>query len=107
LYATRLEVLKDEGQRHLQGLLEIANTRTGLYTAAFLGNGMTSRQAETTAARHGVDTRALDRLTLQRPDPKGLLLGFAAFDEKSIRQGVMHLAAALGTRARVRTVGRT
>jgi GntR family transcriptional regulator/MocR family aminotransferase len=55
LYATRLEVLKDEGQRHLQGLLEIANTRTGLYTATFLGNGMTSRQAETTAARHGVD----------------------------------------------------
>jgi len=59
---------------------------------------MTSHQAETAAAAHGIETRALDRFTLKRPDPKGLLLGFAAFDEKTIRSGLVRLAAALSQR---------
>jgi GntR family transcriptional regulator/MocR family aminotransferase len=56
---------------------------------------MTSRQAEAAAAARGIETRALGRFVLKRPDPKGLLLGFAAFDEKSILQGVIRLAATL------------
>jgi GntR family transcriptional regulator/MocR family aminotransferase len=56
---------------------------------------MTSRQAEKIAAEHKLETRALDRFTLRRHDPKGLLLGFAAFDERSIRAGTIELAAAL------------
>jgi len=85
----------DYSQRHLAGLLEVSNTRAGLYTAAFLQNGMASKPAEVQAAAHGVETRALDRFTLKRSDPRGLLLGFAAFDEKTLRQGVVQLAAAL------------
>jgi GntR family transcriptional regulator/MocR family aminotransferase len=38
---------------------------------------------------------ALDRHTLKRPDPRGVLLGFAAFDENAIRRGLLQLAAAL------------
>jgi GntR family transcriptional regulator / MocR family aminotransferase len=95
LYATRLEALKAGGRQYLTGLLEISDAKAGLYTAAFLRNGMTSRQAEAAATAHNVETRALDRFTLQRPDPRGLLLGFAAFDEKIIQQGLMRLAKAL------------
>jgi GntR family transcriptional regulator/MocR family aminotransferase len=95
LYARRLEVLLDSGRRYLTGLLEISDTKAGLYTAAFLQNGMTSRQAESIAAANGLETRALDRFTSKRHDPKGLLLGFAAFDEKAIRAGIVQLAAAL------------
>jgi hypothetical protein len=40
--------------------------RSGLYTAAFLQNGMTSRQAETAASASNIETRALDRFTLKR-----------------------------------------
>jgi len=96
LYAQRLEALTHYGGQYLRGLLEVSGVRAGLYTAAFLRNGMTSRQAESIAAAHGLETRALDRFTLKRNDPKGLLLGFAAFDEKAIRAGVVRLAAALG-----------
>ncbi|HEY4046832.1 MAG TPA: PLP-dependent aminotransferase family protein [Acidobacteriaceae bacterium] len=92
LYARRIEALKYYGQQYLTGLLEISDTRAGLYTAAFLQNGMTSRQAESIAAANGLETRALDRFTLKRRDPKGLLLGFASFDEKTIRAGVVQLA---------------
>ena len=95
LYAARFDALLDYGRQYLQGLLEISNTQAGLYTSALLQNGMTSHLAETRAAAHGVETAALDRFTLKRPDPGGLLLGFAAFDPKTIQKGVTQLAKAL------------
>jgi GntR family transcriptional regulator/MocR family aminotransferase len=96
LYASRLAALIDGGKTYLSGLLEISDVRAGLYTAAFLKNGMTSGQAEKAAAAHNIEVMALDRYTLRSTDPKGLLLGFATFDEKAIRAGLRHLAAALG-----------
>jgi GntR family transcriptional regulator/MocR family aminotransferase len=98
LYASRLAALIDVGKHYLKGLLEISDVRAGLYTAAFLKNGMTSRQAEKAAATYDVEAVAMDRYTLKSPDPKGVLLGFAAFDEAAIRAGLIHLAAGLGRR---------
>jgi GntR family transcriptional regulator/MocR family aminotransferase len=100
LYASRLAALVDTGKRYLKGALEISDVRAGLYTAAFLKNGMTSWQGERAAAAHDIEAIALDRYTLQSPDPKGLLLGFAAFDEAAIRAGLIKLAGALSRRAR-------
>lgn len=99
LYASRLAALIDGGKRYLKGLLEIADTRAGLYTAALLKNGMTSWQAEKAAATHGLEVVAIDRYTLNAPDPKGVLLGFAAFNEKTIRAALIQLAAALDGRS--------
>lgn len=98
LYAGRLATLLEGGRRHLTGLLEISNVQAGLYTVGFLKNGMKSREGETAAAAHGVEAVALDRYTLKRPDPNGVLLGFAAFDEATIRDGLGRLAAALSRR---------
>jgi GntR family transcriptional regulator / MocR family aminotransferase len=95
LYASRLEALIHGGRRHLGGLLEISSVRAGLYTAAFLKNRMTSRQAETAALSGGVEVLGLDRFCIQCPDPKGLLLGFATFKEKAITQAIIQLASAL------------
>lgn len=95
LYASRLAALLEGGHQYLQGLLDISGTRAGLYTVGFLRNDMTSREAETAATEHGVEVLALDRYTSRRPDPKGLLLGFAPFDEVTIRDGLTRLAAAL------------
>jgi GntR family transcriptional regulator/MocR family aminotransferase len=95
LYAGRLAALIEGGKQHLGGLLELSNVRAGLYTIGFLKNGMSSRQAEKLAAAQGVEVLAVDRYTFRRPDPKGLLLGFAAYDETAIRQGLVRLAKAL------------
>ena len=94
LYSRRLEALLDGGRKYLSGLLKISDVRAGLYTVGYLENGMSSRQAEKTAASHGVEVIGLDRYTLKRPDPKGVLMGFAAFDEKAIRKGLIQLATA-------------
>lgn len=96
LYAGRLEALRDGGRKYLKGLLEISDVRAGLYTAAFLTNGMTSAEAEKAAAVRRVEAMAIDRYTLTASDPKGVLLGFSEFDEKAIRAGVIELAKALG-----------
>jgi GntR family transcriptional regulator / MocR family aminotransferase len=96
LYARRLEAMVDYGNRYLKGILEIQDPKAGLYTAAFLQNGMASREAESIASERGLETRAMDRFTQRPHDPKGLLLGFAAFEEKAIRTGIIQLAAALG-----------
>jgi GntR family transcriptional regulator / MocR family aminotransferase len=95
LYAGRLAALIEGGKRHLSGLLALSNVRAGLYTIGFLKNGMTSRQAETLAAAQGIEVLAVDRYTLRRTDPKALVLGFAAYDETAIEQGLVRLAKAL------------
>jgi GntR family transcriptional regulator / MocR family aminotransferase len=98
LYSERLAALLDGGRKYLGDLLEISDVQAGLYTVGFLRNGMGSRQAEKAAARHGVEVFALDRYTLKRPDPKGLILGFAAYDEQAIQDGLVRLAAGLSQR---------
>jgi GntR family transcriptional regulator/MocR family aminotransferase len=95
LYAGRLAALIEGGKQHLSGVLELSNVRAGLYTIGYLKNGMTSRQAEKLAAGQGIEVLAVDRYTLRRPDPKALVLGFAAFDETAIGQGLVRLAKAL------------
>ena len=96
LYTSRLAALMDGAKQHLSGLLDISDVRAGLYTAGLLRIGMGSRDAEKAAAAAGVEVLALDRFTLKRPDPNGLLLGFAAFGEGAIRAGLVRLATALG-----------
>ena len=95
LYSGRLAALVAGGKKHLDGLLELSSVRAGLYTIGFLKNGMTSRQAEKLAAGQGIEVLAVDRYTLSRPDPKALVLGFAAYDEAAIEQGLIRLAKAL------------
>jgi len=95
LYASRLAALTDGSKQFLKGALEISDVRAGLYTAAFLKNGMTSWQAEKAAAARDIEVIALDRYTIKSADPKGVLLGFAAFDETQIRDGLIEVAAAL------------
>ena len=95
LYARRLAALIEGGKEHLSGVLELSTVRAGLYTIGFLTNGMTSRRAEKLAAAQGIEVLAVDRYTFRRPDPKGLLIGFAGYDEAAIHEGLIRLSRAL------------
>ena len=95
LYAQRLAALQDGARRFLDGLLEVQPIQAGLNTAGILRNSMTSRQAEAAASARGIEAMALSRFALKRTDVHGLLLGFAAFDQREIRRGIMSLATAL------------
>src|SRR3984885_5566613 len=94
IYAGRHAALIEAAQRHLAGVLDVQNVHCGLYTAARLRNSMSSGEAERAALAAGVETLSLDRYTLSTPDPKGLLLGFASFNEAAIREGIRRCARA-------------
>jgi len=95
IYSVRHAALTEAARKYLAGALEIRGVHCGLYTAASLRNGMSSGEAEAAATAAGVETLSLDRCTLSAPDPKGLLLGFAAFQEAAIYEGTRKLARAL------------
>jgi GntR family transcriptional regulator / MocR family aminotransferase len=96
IYKARHAALIEAARKHLAGVLDVQNVRCGLYTAASLRNSMSSGEAERAALAAGVETLSLDRYTLSAPDPNGLLLGFASFNEKAIREGIRKLARAFG-----------
>jgi GntR family transcriptional regulator / MocR family aminotransferase len=61
---------------------------------------MTSPQAEDVVAACSVEALPLERFTLKSPDPKGVLLGFAAIHEITTRKALVQLAAALSSEKR-------
>jgi GntR family transcriptional regulator/MocR family aminotransferase len=96
IYSSRYEVLLEGARKYLGGALEPQAVHCGLYTAAYLRNGMTSEEAEPAASAAGVETLSLNRFCLAAKDPKGLLLGFGGFSEAGIREGLRRLARVLG-----------
>lgn len=95
LYSGRLAALLDAGQKYLKGLMDLSQIQAGLHITGLLRNGMSSRAAETAGLAKNIDTMGLDRLTLRRTDLNGLVMGFAGFDEGSIRSGIATLTGAL------------
>jgi GntR family transcriptional regulator/MocR family aminotransferase len=95
LYAQRCAALQCEAARYLKGALALPEIQAGLCTPAYLTNGMTSREASERAAAAGLEGWPLDAGSLKRRDLRGLMLGFAAFNEQEIRNGVLGLARAL------------
>ena len=95
LYGARLDTLQSEAKRHLAGILTLPGIQAGLNTPAYLSNGMTSQRAAALAKQLDLEAWPLDRFALARTDLRGLLLGFAAFNEREIRAGIAALAKAL------------
>ena len=95
LYGSRLRALQQDVDRYLGGVLKVADIDAGLSAPAFLLNKMTSRGAAERARRRDLDVTPLDRYAIDRQDIHGLLLGFAAFNERVIRKAVIDLARAL------------
>jgi GntR family transcriptional regulator / MocR family aminotransferase len=95
LYASRFGAFQSDIRRYLGNMLHTPDIQAGLNTPVYLTNGLSSKQAETLASENNVETIALDRFSVRRRDIRGLLVGFAAFDEREIRRGVLALASAL------------
>ena len=95
LYAARLCSFQTHGSRYLGELLELPRVEAGMNIPARLSNGMSSIQAHALADVAGIVSIPLDRYALRRRDLNGLLLGFAAFTDREIREGAIKLARAL------------
>jgi GntR family transcriptional regulator/MocR family aminotransferase len=95
LYRERQEALLDAARDELDGILDVRPATSGMHLVGWLPEGVDDVEASRAAAREGVDTAALSRYALEPLRRAGLLLGYAAFHEDQLRDGVCRLAAAL------------
>ena len=95
LYAERLSILLESARERLAGLLEIPDVEAGLRTVGWLQRGIRAEDAAKEAAERDVEVVPLGRYAYGRSKREGLVLGFAAFDERELRRGVEQLGRAL------------
>lgn len=95
LYSERQETLLRAARRELGGLLEACPCETGLHLMAWLDEAHADAEASATAARAGIDAPALSGYCIHKPKRDGLLLGYAGYDVRQIRDGIRRLALAL------------
>jgi len=103
LYAERQAALVAAGREELGGLLELKPADAGLHLTGLLPEGWSDLEAARAAESRGVDAQPLSAFHLRPPARGGLVLGYAAYDEREISDGVRRLADAL--RSLRRTLG--
>ena len=102
LYRARHDVLLEAAANELAGLLRVEPARTGMHVVGWLPEHFDDQSVAAAAFEAGLETPALSTYCTERVLPPGLVLGFAAVDEKAIRSAVTRLAQVL-ERARRRT----
>jgi len=95
LYGERLEVLKEETREKLGERLELRHVEAGLRTVGWLKGGVSAEHVARAAAERDVEVVPLSRYAYGRSRRNGLVLGFAAVNEKELRRGVEELARVL------------
>jgi GntR family transcriptional regulator/MocR family aminotransferase len=92
IYAARREALVDAVDRRLGGVLALSDTEAGLQVPGRLLIPLASQSVAAAAAGDGVFVAPLAAYARRSLRADGLVLGFAAIDEREIRSGVVRLA---------------
>lgn len=95
IYGERQEALIGAAQEHLAGLLDVLPQDSGMHLVGSLPSGIDDCRAASIADRHNVEVSPLSAFALERRFTPGLVLGYAAFDERHIGEGVRRLGRAL------------
>lgn len=100
LYEERQGRLVEAAKRRLTGLLAVDTAEAGMHLVGWLPAGTSDVEAARHCAYQGIDVLPLSVCCVEKIRKHGLLLGYAAFDERSIVDGVQRMAAALQRRDR-------
>jgi len=95
LCAERQQALLEAAGEEIGSAMQLAPDAAGLHMVGWLREGVSDDVAAAAALREGVDVAPLSRYSARTPARGALLLGYAAFDESEIREGVRRLARAL------------
>ena len=95
LYAERQRALVDAAEDVLDGLLEVRPSGAGLHLVGRLPGGADDAEVSGSLDAGGVEAPPLSAHRFLRSGMPGLVLGYAAFDEAAIRDGVERLAGTL------------
>ena len=95
LYAERQQALVDSAARELGGFLTVAPAEAGMHLLGWLPEGADDAAAADKAAAAGVSTPALSRYAMAARLQPALLLGYAPYPPRRIREAARKLAQAL------------
>jgi GntR family transcriptional regulator/MocR family aminotransferase len=97
IYAERRQVFMEHFDKHLAQVMELRRTDSGIQLVGLFRDQSRNDAAIAGEAKsQGVNVSPLSLQYRFEPRLKGLLMGFAAADEKATRKGVAKLAQVLG-----------
>lgn len=94
LYAQRQQILIEAIEQQCHHWLTVNPAPAGLHLVGWLAEGVNDRAVSAAMLANGVEARALSAYSLKPLKRGGLVLGFAALDEGTIRAGVKRMASA-------------
>ncbi|HEV2356116.1 MAG TPA: PLP-dependent aminotransferase family protein [bacterium] len=95
LYEERQGRLVEAAKRWLTDLLEVDAAEAGMHLVGRLVGPASDAEAAQRCASQGIDVTPLSVCCVEKVRKRALLLGYAAFDERAIVDGVQRMAVAL------------
>jgi GntR family transcriptional regulator/MocR family aminotransferase len=95
LYGGRLATLREAVHSRLAGLMTIPDVEAGIHVTALLARGLKSDAVAAALAAVKVETIPIRQFVLATARPEALLLGFAPYDARQIRDGVDRMAGVI------------
>ena len=95
IYAERHQALCDAAKQHLDGLLNVVPTESGLHTIGHLPPQMSESAVAEAAKARTIAVSPIARFCLQPMGTNGLVLGFGSIGPAEIRAGVEGLSEVL------------
>jgi GntR family transcriptional regulator/MocR family aminotransferase len=95
MYEERQQTLVEEARKNLGSRLEVAPAKAGMHLIGWLPSGISDREVSSRAAEAGLNLAPVSAYCINQKLRGGLLLGYTAYNEKHIRQGMKKLARVL------------
>jgi GntR family transcriptional regulator/MocR family aminotransferase len=95
LYEKRQDILVEEAEKQLGGLLKVSKAQSGMHLIGWLAEGFDELEVAEKAFENGLHLTPLSSYCLENKLPAGVILGYTGFDEKQIRKGVGKLREVL------------
>ncbi len=95
LYAERQAALIETANERLGGLLEIDAAEAGLHLVGWLPEGVDDEAIAQRLAAQDIETLSVSSFALKPLRRGGLVLGYAAFSDETIRDGIVRMAELL------------
>lgn len=96
LYERRQQILVEEAEKHLEGLLKLQKSDAGMHLVGWLPDEINAETIAAKAAARDLKVSPItDYIFSKKKAPNGLILGYTSFDEKQIKAGVKKLARIL------------
>ena len=106
LYKERQDILLALARRYLAGALTLLPSSAGLHLVGYLPRGVSDEAVAAALPMARVSPGVLSRYYGAKPSASGLILGYAAWDEPALREGVLALAKAIEANPPTRAVSR-